>query len=119
MATRPEVHNPPFQWPFVLSVVEKRLGMWVGRPTYERAVAMVIGFDMAQPESINGAMQMRVAERLGTGAVAWPWALMRDAIGEDPKGSRDLNELSPDEDELAIARLVRELREVLQIAETE
>jgi hypothetical protein len=115
MATAPEVHNPPFRWPFVLSIVEGRLGMWVGRPTYERAIALVIGFDMAQPESISGPMQQRVARRLGTGSRGWPWALMAEAIGEDVNNTLDLNELSPEQDALAIAHLVRELRSVLQI----
>jgi hypothetical protein len=49
--------------------------MWVGRPTYERAVALVIGFDMAQPESVDGPLQSRIAARHDTGPLGWPWVL--------------------------------------------
>ena len=76
MSTPPGVHNPPFEWPFVLFMVEKRLGVWVGRPTYERAVALVTGFDMARPESVNGPMQARhrsrrVRHRRGVSVIGW------------------------------------------------
>lgn len=108
-----EVFTNPSPWGFVLSVIEERLGMWVGRPTYERAVALVIGFDMAQPESVHGAMQKRVSERLGRGSRGWPWALMDEAIGEVPSRDRDLSELTPEEDSRAIAHLVSELRALL------
>ncbi|MCV2395112.1 hypothetical protein OEB99_12415 [Actinotalea sp. M2MS4P-6] len=109
----PEVVDNPFPWSFVLSVIEDRLGMWVGRPTYERAVALVIGFDMAQPESIGGSMQRRVSERLGSGSRGWPWVLMDEAIGESPSRGRDLSELTAEQDSLAIAHLVSELRALL------
>jgi len=110
----PEVFNRPFPWDFVLAVLDNRLGMWVGRPTYERAVALVIGFDMAQPDSIDGAMHQRVSERFGsTASIGWPWALMREALGDSPGSGRDLNELTSEEDAVAIAHLVRELRAVL------
>lgn len=110
----PVVFNQPFPWQFVLSILEGRLGMWVGRPTYERAVALVIGFDMAQPESVLGEMQKRVSERLGSGSRAWPWALMDEAIGEGPSRDRDLNGLRPEQDARAIAHLVAELRAALR-----
>lgn len=111
----PEVSNRPFTWDFVLAVIDNRLGMWVGRSTYERAVALVIGFDMAQPDSIDGPMQKRVSERLGSGSTGWPWALMREALGDSPGSGRDLNELSAEQNAIAIAHLVRELRAVLAI----
>ena len=109
----PQVFNPPFSWDFVLSVLESRLGMWVGRPTYERAVSLVIGFDMAQPQSVNGPLQARVSARHGTGPVGWPWVLQAEATGADVHNPGDLGGLTPGQDASAIALLVAELREVL------
>ncbi|MEV8375858.1 hypothetical protein AB0P21_24185 [Kribbella sp. NPDC056861] len=113
MEDAPKVHNRPLTWPFIVSVVQNRLGMWVGRPTYERAIALVIGFDMAQAESIDQRMQSRVSERCNAGSLGWPWALLAEAIGHDARTPRDLGPLSPEQDALAIDLLVRELRAVL------
>jgi hypothetical protein len=113
MEDAPEVHTRPLTWAFVVSVVQSRLGMWVGRPTYERAIALVIGFDMAQAESIDQRLQARVSERCNTGSIGWPRALLAEALGEDLRTSRDLGPLSPEEDARAIDLLVKELRAVL------
>lgn len=115
--TAPEVHNHPFDWAFVISVLESRLGMWVGRPTYERAVALVIGFDMAQPERVNGLMQSRVAARHNTGPLGWPWVLKAEATGGDVHAPGDLGDLTPEQDTAAIALLASELRSVLHLAD--
>ena len=111
--TEPLIHNRPFTWDFVLSVLEHRLGMWVGRPTYERAVALVIGFDMAQPESVNEPLQSQIASRHGTGPLGWAWVLRAEAIGGDVHNPGDLGDLTPEQDAKAIALLVSELRAVL------
>jgi hypothetical protein len=79
----PQVYNRPFTWAVVLSMVENRLGMWVGRSTYERAVALITGFDMAQTESIHGRMQAIMSKRHGTGSISWPHVLMAEATGGD------------------------------------
>jgi hypothetical protein len=55
----------------------------VGRPTYERAVALVIGFDMAQPDSINEPMQARITARHKTGPLGWESVLKEEALGGD------------------------------------
>jgi hypothetical protein len=89
--------------------------MYVGRPTYARAVALVVGFDLAQPESISGSMQERVSRRLRAGSNGWPWVLMAEAIGGDVQNPPDLDELSPEQDALAITHLVSELRSLLGI----
>jgi hypothetical protein len=65
----PKPRTRPLTWPFVIDVVQNRLGMWVGRATYERAIALVIGFDMAQAESIDQRMQSRVSKRHNTGSI--------------------------------------------------
>jgi hypothetical protein len=115
MAAGPEVYNRPFTWSSVLSVVEDRLGMWVSRPTYERAIALVTGFDMAQAESIHDKMQQLVIERHNSGSLGWPFVLMAQATGGDIHVPRDLGPLTPEEDALAIAQLVADLRLVLGI----
>ncbi|MFC6157990.1 hypothetical protein [Kribbella jiaozuonensis] len=119
MGDAPQVHTRPLTWPFVIEVLQTRLGMWVGRPTYERAIALVIGFDMAQAESINQRLQSRVSERRKTGSISWPSALLEEAIGDEPRMSRDLGPLSPEQDARAIDLLVRELRAVLGDADVE
>lgn len=87
--------------------------MWVGRPTYERAVALVTGFDMAQAVSIHGPMQERILERHSTGPTGWPWVLLAEAIDGDVHNSGDLGGLTAEEDARAITLLVAELRAVL------
>ena len=112
----PQVFNRPFSWDFVLQIVENRLGMWVGRPTYERAVALIVGFDMAQAETIHDRMQARIRERHGTGPLGWEWVLMAAALGRDVHAPGDLGPLTAEEDDVAVRVLVAELREVLAIA---
>ncbi|MFG1626416.1 hypothetical protein [Kribbella sp. NPDC049227] len=119
MGDAPKAYTRPLTWPFVIEVLQTRLGMWVGRPTYERAIALVIGFDMAQPESINQRMQSRVSQRRNTGSISWPSALLEEAIGDEPRTSRDLGPLTPEQDARAIDLLARELRAVLREADVE
>ena len=114
----PQVYNRPFTWAFVLSMVENRLGMWVGSPTYERAVALITGFDMAQTGSIHGRMQAIMSKRHGTGPIGWPHVLMAEATGGDVHNPGDLGPLTPEQDARAIAQLVVELRSLMGI-ETE
>jgi hypothetical protein len=115
MDDRPQVYNRPFTWDFVLWTVETCLGMWVGRPTYERAVALITGFDMAQTESIHGRMQEVMSKRHGTGPIGWPHVLMAEAIGRDIHNPGDLGPLTPEDDARAIAQLVVELRSLINI----
>ncbi|SRR6266545_1148181 len=114
MDGRPQASNPPFTWAFVLSIVENRLGMWVGRPTYERAVALITGFDMAQTESIHGRMQALMSKRHGTGPIGWPHVLMAEAIGGDVHDPGDLGPLTQNKMP-TIAQLVVELRSLMGI----
>ncbi len=105
--------EPPYDWAFVLEMVEKRLGMWVGRDTYERAVALVTGFDMSQPMSVHGPMQARLQERMNAGPIFWTRALLAEALGRDLNDLRDLGPLSVEDDKRAINLLVSELRVVV------
>jgi hypothetical protein len=69
-------------WAEFLEILERRLGMFTGRATYERAVAMVIGFDLAQDQPIHPVIQKRVTARNGYGSIGWPWVLRSAAPAE-------------------------------------
>lgn len=92
-------------------MVEHRLGMFVGRATYERAVSFVIGFDAAQAVQLGPRIQERVRERHNSGSLAWPGVLLSEAIGDER--SSDLGPLSQEQDARAIELLASELRAVL------
>jgi hypothetical protein len=111
----PVIYNRPFGWEFVIDAVEHRLGMWVGRPTYEHAVALVTGFDMAQVDSVHPLLQQRVSMRHGTGPITWATVLRAEALDVDVASAGDLGPLTPDQDGRAIKLLVGELRAVLGI----
>lgn len=41
------------------------IGMWTGRVSFDRAVALIYGFDAAQPQSVLPLMNGRCEDRLG------------------------------------------------------
>lgn len=98
------------EWPEVVNLVEHRLGLYVGRPTYERAVSLITGFDLAQPGSVHSALQERLASRGRAGPVFWPHVLLAEALSLDTHTAHDLGALTPEEDQAAIAHLCTELR---------
>jgi len=103
----------PFSWETILYVLEHRLGMYVGRATYERAVAFVLGFDVAQPQSIDEQIRSRLQARGYTGPLFWASVLLREALGGELHAPVDLGGLTPEQDRQAIAFLVSELRAAL------
>ena len=109
------MHNRPFDWAFVLAVVEHRLGMWVGPPTYERAVALVTGFDMAQADSVHPWLQERLSSRHNSGSVHWDRVLLAESLDTDVNDPKVRGPLTPEEDAVAIGLLVAELRAVLDL----
>ena len=108
----PSMTDRPRSWTFVTDEVIPRLGMWTGRPTYERAVNLIVGFDLAQTESIQDRMQQRLTDRHGPSAIAWPWLILAEAIGADIHNPPDLGPITPEQDAAAIDHLRRELIEV-------
>ena len=100
-------------WAEFIEILERRLGMFAGRATYERAVAMVIGFDLAQDHPIHTVIEERVMARNGSGPMGWPWVLLAEALGRDLSARLDLGPLEADEDRAAIGLLSRELRACL------
>ncbi len=97
-------------WPDLVDAIEHRLARYTGRPTYERAVFLVVGFDLAQPTSRLAELQTRIAGRHATGALGWEGVLLAEAIGADPQSPPPLGPLSGGDDARAIAALIRELR---------
>jgi hypothetical protein len=84
--------------------------MYVGRATYERAIGLVTGFDLAQPDSVWQSLQKRVQARCHTGPSGWPWVLLAEALSVDAHNPPDLGPLTPEENRTAIAHLCSELR---------
>jgi hypothetical protein len=100
-------------WGEVLSHVEHRLGMYVGRPRYDRAYSMLVGFDLALGRGDLASFQIWMAERHGGTAVGWPWLILNDTFG-DEAGEEFLR---TDEDhQVAITKLCLRLREFLDLS---
>ena len=59
-------------WGEVLWHTERRLGMYVGRPRYDRAYSMLTGFDLARGGNDLAGFQVWMTERHGGTAVGWP-----------------------------------------------
>jgi hypothetical protein len=101
--------TPAVTWAELLDAIEHRLGMYTGRPTYERAVFLVQGFDLAEGGERLALLQERVRTRYNSGSSGWPWVLVREVVGDE---SSELGPLMPGQDAAAIAVLVRVLREL-------
>ena len=104
--------TPVVTWAELLDEIEYRLGMYTGRPTYERAVFLVQGFDLAEGRGRLALLQERVGERYNSGSIAWPWVLVREVVGDE---TSELGPLTPGQDAAAIAVLVRTLRELASV----
>lgn len=88
--------------------------MWTGRETYERAVCFLSGFDLARGSQLNPLLQAWAHERYGETNIGWPWALIRLTLNtpRDVLEGRDLGNLTPEEDQEALALLRQALRDV-------
>jgi hypothetical protein len=100
-------------WLELTQIIEHHLGMYVGRATYERAIALLRGFDLAQGTSLWPELQKRVEARHQTGSRGWPQVLLAEALGADVRDAPDLGPLSREQNKAAIACLCRELRSCL------
>jgi hypothetical protein len=96
------------EWDEFLSIVEHRLGMYVGRPRYERAFAALIGFDLARGQGELEAFERWMSARHpGSSLVFWSLVLM-ETFG-DQATEDDL--VGDDDHRLAIRSLCRLLVE--------
>jgi len=102
-------------WAYLLDHVMPRLGMWIGRESYERAVCFVQGFDLARGEHVHARLQEWAQDRYGETNIGWPWVILRLAVGtsSDVLEGRDLGPLTAEEDEAALSLLRRALRDVV------
>jgi hypothetical protein len=98
------------EWDELLSMVEHRLGLYVGRPRYDRAFSVITGFDLARAQDELKKFQRCMVERHpGTNLVFWTLILV-ETFGEHADESR----LVTDEDHrLATDTLCLRLREFL------
>ncbi len=65
-------------WDELLWHTEHRLGLYVGRLRYDRAYALLIGFDLARGQGDLARFQTWMAARHGDTPVAWPWLSLQE-----------------------------------------
>jgi hypothetical protein len=99
-------------WGEALWHTERRLGMYVGPPRYDRAYSVLIGFDLARGEGDLARFQVWMAERHGGTALGWPWLILNDTFG-DGAGKESL--LTDEDHQIAITNLCLRLREFLTL----
>lgn len=106
--------SPAMDWDELLSMVERRLGLYVGRPRYDRAFSVITGFDLARGrDELKGFQRWMVDRHPGTNLVFWALILV-ETFGEQADESR----LVTDEDHrLATGNLCLRLREFLDLRE--
>jgi hypothetical protein len=98
------------EWVELIDAVEHRLGMFTGLPTYERAVSLVLGFDLGAGTDINKRLQTRAREKRDAGPIAWSTALLWE-ITNNPRP--DERALTAAQNKAAIRLLCDELRAVV------
>ncbi|MET7425644.1 hypothetical protein [Dactylosporangium sp. NPDC005555] len=99
-------------WDEVLWHTERRLGMYVGLPRYDRAYSLLTGFDLAHGLGDLGRFQAWMAERHGGSPVAWPWLILRETF-DDGDGER--SPVTDEAHQIAIKNLCLRLREFLDL----
>lgn len=99
-------------WDELLWHTEHRLGMYVGRPRYDRAYSMLIGFDLACGQDDLARFQIWMADRHGSTVVGWPWLVLTEIFGD---GADEESFVTDDDQQAAIRTLCRRLREFLSL----
>ncbi|PZG17044.1 hypothetical protein C1I95_16315 [Micromonospora craterilacus] len=95
-------------WEEFLWHVDHRLGMYVGRPRYERAFSALTGFDLARGRGEMAAFQeWMTARHRGSSLTFWSLALA-ETFGE---GATEDRLVSDDDHKQAISKLCLLLRE--------
>ncbi|MEV0876880.1 hypothetical protein AB0I85_03480 [Micromonospora echinofusca] len=98
-------------WEEFLWHVDQRLGMYVGRPRYERAFSALTGFDLARGRGELAAFQEWMSARHRGSSLAF-WALvLAETFGE---GATEDRLVGDDDHKRAISNLCRLLREFLR-----
>ncbi|MEV4666159.1 hypothetical protein AB0J85_29985 [Micromonospora echinofusca] len=97
-------------WDEFLWHVDHRLGMYVGRPRYERAFSAVTGFDLARGRDELAAFQAWMSARHRGSSLAFWSLVLTETFGE---GATEDRLASDDDHKRAISHLCRVLREFL------
>src|SRR4051794_29648326 len=100
----------PVDWDEFLSILECRLGMYVGRPRYERAFSALTGFDLARGQGELAAFQDWISARHPGSSLAFWSLVLADAFGGDVTEDRLISDA---DHQLAITKLCRLVREFL------
>lgn len=102
-------------WEEFLWHMDHRLGMYVGRPTYERAFSALTGFDLARGRGELAAFQKWMSARHHGSSLAFWSLVLVETFGEGATEDR----LVSDHDHMrAVFNLCRLFREFLGQAST-
>ncbi|MEU8263310.1 hypothetical protein AB0C02_22110 [Micromonospora sp. NPDC048999] len=98
-------------WEEFLWHMERRLGMYVGRPRYERAFSALTGFDLARGQGELAAFQAWMSSRHHGSPLAFSSLVLAETFGEGASEDR----LVTDADHLrAVSNLCELFREFLE-----
>ncbi|MGC4746642.1 hypothetical protein ACLQ28_13400 [Micromonospora sp. DT201] len=97
-------------WDEFLWHVDHRLGMYVGRPRYERAFSALTGFDLARGRGELAAFQAWMSARHRGSNLAFWSLVIAETFGE---GATEDRFVSEDDHKRAISNLCLLLREFL------
>ncbi|MFY1703537.1 hypothetical protein ACN28G_17655 [Micromonospora sp. WMMA1923] len=103
-------NNALVGWEEFLWHVDHRLGMYVGRPRYERAFSALTGFDLARGRGELAAFQGWMSSRHRGSSLAFWSLVLAETFGE---GATEDSLTSDDDHTRAISSLCRLLREFL------
>jgi hypothetical protein len=101
-------HDWFVDWTELLRIMESRLGMYVGRPMYERAFSMLIGFDLARGQGEVAAFQEWMSCRHPGSSLAFTTLVLCEVFGDEATEDRLVTGV---DHQLAITNLCRLFRE--------
>ncbi|MGK5518094.1 hypothetical protein ACSNN9_01925 [Micromonospora sp. URMC 107] len=97
-------------WEEFLWHMEHRLGMYVGRPTYERAFSLLTGFALARGQAELAAFQKWMSARHPGSPLVFSSLALAETFG---MGAIEVGLVSDDDYKRAVSNLCRLFREFL------
>lgn len=107
--------NPSVSWEEFLWHMDRRLGMYVGRPRYDRAFSALTGFDLARGRGELAAFQEWMSGRHHGSSLAFSSLVLAETFGE---GATEDCLVSDDDHKQAVSNLCRLFREFLRQVST-